>query len=69
MKKIYRHSFTRDGHYIGCKEVTALDLIKPYVFFIVGLLSIVSFIYITVSDSNIRNYKERTPIALEVPSR
>ena len=68
-KKIYKHCFTRDGNYIGCKEVTMLDLVKPYLFTVFGIGLVVGFIYLLLLDKNVKFDKERPPIILEVPSR
>lgn len=68
-KTLYRYSFTQDGHYIGCREMTKFDVAKPYLYWAFGFFALVGFIYLLLLDKNVRFDKERPPIALEVPSR
>lgn len=48
MKKYQRHMFTQSGVYLGYREVTKFDMIKPYLFMAVGLGIVISIISLVV---------------------
>lgn len=67
-KKIfYRHIFSKEGYYIGCRKVTAFDMVKPYLFTVVGIGALIGLIYVTIHDSNIHISRQTPQTILEIP--
>jgi hypothetical protein len=67
-KKIfYRHVFSKEGRYIGCRKVTTFDMVKPYLFTVFGIGALIGLIYVAIHDSNINISRQMPQTILEIP--
>lgn len=68
-EKIYRHSFTKTGTYIGCREVPRRETVKVYLYTLCIAIGLISYVYLLLSNKSVKFDKNRSPIVLEVPMR